>query len=117
MRKVLAIACLFAVCLVQAQDNQPTYKAVGDLVEATYYFADGSVHKKGFFKNQKLTGKWTEFDQKGNRVAIGYYNEGKKVGTWVQWKNNKLRQISYDNNVVASVSAWEEDVKIAISKQ
>lgn len=116
MKKLLAIACLLAVTLVQAQDKEPTYEAVGDQVKATYYYADGSIHKQGFFKNQKLTGQWTEFDQKGNKIAVGYYKDGKKVGTWFQWKKDVLRQINYENNVIASVNTWREDTKVAANK-
>ncbi|MFD2567154.1 toxin-antitoxin system YwqK family antitoxin [Pseudotenacibaculum haliotis] len=116
MKKLLAIACLLAVSLVQAQDKEPTYEAVGDLVKATYYYEDGTVHKQGFFKDLKLTGQWTEFDKQGNKIAVGYYKGGKKVGTWFQWKKNILRQINYENNVIASVSTWKEDTKVAVNK-
>ncbi|MFY0629081.1 MAG: nicotinic acid mononucleotide adenyltransferase [Flavobacteriaceae bacterium] len=113
MKKLLAIAFLLSFSLVQAQDNQPKYEAVGDLVKATYYYADGTIHKQGFFKNKKLTGQWTQFDKEGNKVAVGYYKQGKKVGTWFQWKKHTLRQINYDNNVIASVNTWKQEGKVA----
>ena len=116
MKKILFIACLFVGLMAQAQDQKPTYKVVGDMVKATYYHEDGAVFRQGFFKDGKLTGQWTEFDQKGNKVAIGYYKKGKKVGTWFQWKGNTLRQINYDNNTIASVSTWREDTKVAVNK-
>ncbi len=116
MKKLLAIAFLLSVMLVSAQEKEPTFEAVGDQVKATYYFADGTIHKQGFFKDKKLTGEWTQFDKKGNKVAVGFYKEGKKEGTWFQWNNNKLRQINYDNNVIASVSIWKEDTKLAFNK-
>lgn len=116
MKKLLAIICLLAVSFVQAQEKEPTYEAVGDLVKATYYFEDGSIHKQGFFKDKQLTGQWTQFDRKGNKVSIGYYKLGKKVGTWFQWKENKLRQVNYQNNTIASVSTWKEDTKLAVNK-
>lgn len=115
MKKLLAIACLLAVSLVQAQDKEPTYEVAGDLVKATYYFADGSIHKVGFFKEKKLMGKWTEFDKKGNKVAVAHYDMGKKVGTWFQWKGDVLRQINYDNNLIVSVNTWKEDTKVAVN--
>lgn len=116
MKKLLAIAFLLSFSLVQAQDKQPKYEAVGDLVKATYYYADGTVKKEGFFKNKKLTGKWTQFDTKGNKTVVGYYKQGKKVGTWFQWKKHTLRQINYDNNVIASVNTWKEEGKVAVNK-
>lgn len=108
--------CLFAFAAMQAQEVKPTYEEVGDKVKATYYHADGSIHKIGFFKNKKLDGQWTEYDQKGNKVAVGYYKKGKKVGTWFQWKGSFLREINYDNNVIASVNTWREDTKVASNR-
>ena len=116
MKKILVIACLFIASMMQAQEKAPTYEAVGDQVKATYYYEDGSVFRQGFFKDQKLTGLWTQFDQKGNKVMVGHYKAGKKVGTWFQWKGNVLRQINYDNNKIASVSNWREDTKVAVNK-
>lgn len=113
MKKLLAIICLLSFSLVQAQNKEPKFEAAGDLVKATYYYEDGTIHKQGFFKNKKLTGEWTQFDEKGNKVAVGYYKEGKKVGTWIQWRNNTLRQIKYNNNTIASVSDWKEDSRLA----
>lgn len=117
MKKLLAIALLLSFSLVQAQEKEPRYEAVGDLVKATYYFADGSIHKQGFFKDKKLTGQWTEFDQKGNKVAVGFYKEGQKTGTWFQWNRNLLRQVNYENNVIASISHWKEDTGLAINNE
>ena len=116
MKKMIFLACLFIGLVTQAQEKKPLYEAVGDLVKATYYYADGSVESQGFFKDRKLTGQWTKFDEKGNKIAIGYYKKGKKVGTWFQWKGNVLRQINYDNNKIASVSNWKEDTKVAVNE-
>jgi len=116
MKKLLAIALLLSFSIVQAQKKEPTYEAMGDLVKATYYHADGTIHKQGFFKNKKLTGQWTQFDVKGNKIAVGFYKEGKKVGTWFQWKKDVLRQINYENNVVASINTYREDTKLAVNE-
>ena len=70
MKKLVLFAFLFAFAFTQAQDKKPSFEAVGDMVKATYYYADGSIHKEGFFKNEKLDGKWTQYDKKGNKVAI-----------------------------------------------
>ncbi len=116
MKKLLAIAFLLSFSLVNAQEKEPTFEAAGDKVKATYYYADGSVEKQGFFKDKKLTGEWTQFDKKGNKVAVGFYKEGKKVGTWFHWNKNILRQVNYENNAVASVNTWKEDTKLAVNK-
>ncbi len=109
MKKLVLIAFLFAFSFAQAQGNKPTYKEVGDKVMVTYYYEDGSIHKTGFFKDEKLTGKWTQFDQKGNTVKIAYYKNGKKTGNWLQWKDGHFRQISYKDNRLVSVGDWKAD--------
>ena len=117
MKKLITFAFMLSLMLAQAQEKEPTYEAVGDLVKATYYYADGSIHRQGFFKDMKLTGKWTQFDQEGNKVAVAFYKKGQKVGTWFQWKGNVLRQINYENNTIASVNVWRQDTGIAVSNK
>ena len=109
MKKLLLVAFLFAFSFAQAQGNEPTFKEVGDKVEATYYYEDGTVHKIGFFKNKKLAGKWTQYDRKGNTVKIAYYENGKKTGNWLQWKDGQFRQIAYKDNKIVSVGEWKVD--------
>ncbi len=116
MKKLLSFVLLFSVSMIHAQEIKPSYELAGDQVKVTYYFENGAIHKQGFFKNKKLSGKWLQFDQKGNKVTSGFYKDGKKVGTWFQWTNNKLREINYDNNIIKSVSIWREDTKLAIHR-
>jgi antitoxin component YwqK of YwqJK toxin-antitoxin module len=116
MKKIVLAACFMIASIVQAQNVKPTYEEVGDLVKATYYHEDGTVFRQGFFKDQKLSGKWTEFDRKGNKVTVGYYQKGKKVGTWFHWRGDMLRQVNYENNSITSVNTWREDTKVAVNK-
>lgn len=108
MKKVLLITFFFTFSMIYAQEVKPTFEKVGEKVKATYYYEDGSVYRQGFFKNKKLTGKWTEFDKTGNTVSIAYYKKGKKTGNWLQWKDGKFRQISYDNNNIVAVGKWTD---------
>ena len=109
MKKLLIFACFFVITSLQAQETKPTFEQVGDKVKATYFYADGAVYRQGFFKNQKLAGQWTEFDQKGNKTLIAFYQNGKKIGTWYQWKNDLVREMIYENNKIVSVGKWKED--------
>ncbi len=117
MRKLIILFCVFSISCVNAQEKAPTYTKSGDLVKATYYYSDGSIKSQGFFKDKLLTGEWTEFDQKGNKIAIGHYKAGKKVGKWFQWNNNILREINYANNTIVSVNTWKEDTKLALNNE
>lgn len=114
MKKLIIFVCILTVSFIQAQDKSPLFERAGDLVKATYYHADGSIEKQGFFKNKKLEGTWTSFDKKGNKTAIAHYKKGKKVGKWFMWEGNVLREINFENSAIASVQTWKEDTKIAV---
>ncbi len=116
MKTLLSVAFLLSFSFIQSQEIEPSYEVEGDKVKATYYFADGKVYKQGFFKNKKLAGKWSEFDNKGTIVSTGFYKDGKKVGTWFQWNKNNLRQINYENNSIVTVNTWKEDTKLAVNR-
>lgn len=109
MKKLLILFCVFSLGIAQAQGTKPTYVAQGNLVKATYYFANGKIYKQGYFQNSKPTGQWIQFDKKGNKVIIGQYKAGKKVGKWFMYNKKKLREINYKNNTIASVKVWKED--------
>tara|TARA_B110000003_G_scaffold152808_3_gene153572 strand:+ start:46944 stop:47291 length:348 start_codon:yes stop_codon:yes gene_type:complete len=115
MKILLIFGFLFSLSSLHSQIKEPNFEVIGDKVKATYYFSDGSVYKQGFFKNKKLTGEWSEFDFKGNKVSTGLYKNGEKSGIWFQWSKNKLRQINYKNNIIISVSNWKEENSVAIN--
>lgn len=117
MKKILTICMLSIATIGFAQEKQPTFKAEGDLVKATYYYEDGSIKTEGFFKDKKITGEWTRFDKDGNKVQLAYYNNGNKVGKWFIWSKDSLKEINYDNNVIASVNEWRPESKVAFSNK
>lgn len=116
MKFLLALSFIFSVSLSKAQTVEPIFEKSGDEVKVTYYYKDGSVKQQGFFKDKKLTGTWTSFDQKGNKTAIAHYENGQKVGKWFLWQGDVLREINYNKNVVASVQTWREDNRLAVKQ-
>ena len=114
MKKLIIAACVLSVSLLQAQDLEPKFEKAGDLVKATYFYKDGKIKEQGFFKNKKLEGTWTSFDEKGNKTAIGHYEAGKKVGKWFMWHKDGLKEIDFKDNAIASVQVWKEETKMAI---
>ncbi|QTE21632.1 toxin-antitoxin system YwqK family antitoxin [Polaribacter cellanae] len=116
MKKLITICLFCLVAIGYAQENKPTFKAEGDLVKATYYHEDGSVSTEGYFKDKKLTGKWTRFDKKGNKTHLAFYKEGKKVGKWFMWSGENLKEITYNNNAIVDVSLWKSESKLASNK-
>ena len=114
MKKLIIVACILSVSLLQAQDIAPKFEKSGDLVKATYFYKDGKVKEQGFFKGKKLTGTWTSFDANGNKTTIAHYKAGKKVGKWFMWKKDGLREIDYNDNAIANVQVWKDETKMAI---
>ncbi len=117
MKKILALVFLFTVSICNAQEVKPTYEKAGDMVKATYYYEDGSVKERGFFKDAKLAGKWVSYDRKGEKLMIAYYDAGKKVGKWFAWNKNTLKEINYSNNVIVSIKNWSEDSRLALNEK
>ncbi len=113
MKKIIILACILAVSVLQAQ-VEPKFEKAGDLVKATYFYKDGKVKEQGFFKDKKLTGTWITFSKEGNKTAIAHYKSGKKVGKWFMWQKDGLKEIDYENNAIASVQNWKDDTKIAV---
>ena len=116
LKNLITIILLFTVSFLQSQDKEPTFKAEGNLVKATYYFEDGTVSTQGYFLDKELTGEWTRFDRKGNKTQIAYYDQGKKVGKWFVWGENSLKEINYSNNTVVNVNLWKHESKLTASK-
>jgi antitoxin component YwqK of YwqJK toxin-antitoxin module len=116
MKNLILIAIFSMNFVGSSQDKEPTYKAEGDLVKATYYYEDGNVKTEGFFKNKKLTGEWTRFDKKGNKTQTAFYEKGEKVGKWLVWNKGGLKEINYNYNVIVSVNQLKTKSKVAFNK-
>lgn len=116
MRKIITILLLSFSTIAFAQQKQPTFKAEGDLVKATYYHDNGAVKTEGFFKDNKLNGEWVSFDKKGNKIRVAYYNKGKKVGKWLLYTSpSTVKEIIYDNNSLVSVREINTEFSVAIN--
>ena len=116
MKKILTIAMFCIAAIGYSQDITPTYEAEGTLVKATYYHEDGTISKEGYFKNKKLTSKWTRFDKQGNKVQLAFYKDGKKTGKWFFWNEGSLQEVTYVNNSVKSVNVWTSESKLAFNR-
>lgn len=117
MKKLFVLVFALTIGAAQAQSKvSPTFEKEGNLVKATYYYDDGTVHQQGFFKDNKLTGMWTKFDKKGNKIAIGFYKEGKKTGKWFHWNRNQLKEVTYKNSAIEKVSIWTDATTVASNK-
>lgn len=116
MRKLVLLVLLGLSTIAYSQKKQPTFKAEGDLVKATYYHDNGAIKTQGFFKDSKLDGKWVSFDKEGNKLQLAFYEEGRKVGKWLIWTSpTTVKEIIYENNTVVSVNEKDIETGLAIN--
>ncbi len=104
MKKYMIIAAVLISSTLFAQNQSPKLEVVNNMVKATYYHENGKVQQEGFFKDGKLDGKWIAYDTQGNKLSVGEYSNGQKVGKWFFWNDAKLSQVDYSNNQVAYVT-------------
>ncbi len=106
MKRIFVIAIMLCVSITFAQEEKNvTYIDNGDLTEATYYYDNGVIQQEGTFnKAGKLHGVWTSYDINGDKVTVGKYMDGKKVGKWFFWtKDNVIKEVDYDHSKITSV--------------
>ncbi|APY10756.1 nicotinic acid mononucleotide adenyltransferase [Seonamhaeicola sp. NFXS20] len=104
---ILILAVLFIGTSVFAQESNAKVKRVQkkELTEATYFYADGSIQQKGTFnKAGKLHGTWTSYDKAGNKLAVGNYENGKKVGKWLFYANGVVNEVNYVDSKITNVA-------------
>jgi len=58
--------------------------------EYTYYFENGEVAEKGYFKDGKFHGTRTFWYPNGQKYWEGFYHEGIQVGKWIEWDEKGL---------------------------
>lgn len=106
-RGKLLLLCLaiFIGGMVTAQENEERkeLRQQGDLIEAIFYHENGQVAQKGSFKNGKLHGEWIAYDMEGNTTALGKYADGVKTGKWFFWNDDRLSEVDFQDNAIASV--------------
>lgn len=101
--KALAIIFILFIGFTFAQNVEPKFEKQDDLTKATYFFDNGDIKEVGYFKNQKLDGKWVSYNQKGKITTIANYENGKKEGTWFVVTNDTVRELTYKSNKLINV--------------
>ena len=80
-----------------------------------YFYADGKIQQQGTFNAEgKLHGTWKSYDVNGNKLAVGTYENNKKVGKWFFWTDGVLKEVDYLDSKIASVSEWKDKTKVAV---
>ncbi|NAS31810.1 nicotinic acid mononucleotide adenyltransferase [Flavobacteriaceae bacterium R38] len=113
---IMTFAMLFSVVLM-AQTDKPLMEKEGDLTKVTYFHENGKVAQIGFYKNKKIHGQWKAYDVKGKKIAVANYDEGKKVGKWLFWNENGLKEVDYSDNRIVSVTNWNNSNRVVINEK
>jgi antitoxin component YwqK of YwqJK toxin-antitoxin module len=103
MKKMLIIALMAFTFGAYAQ-VEPTFEKEGEKIKATYFHANGEKAQQGYFLNDKLEGEWKMFNDKGDKIAMGNYDQGVRTGKWLFWEGDVRSEVNFDNNKIASVS-------------
>ena len=88
---------LLGLISVAQPEQHPKFEVMGDMILATYFHENGTIHQPGFFsKDGILDGLWTSYDTHGNKVSQGNYSKGIKTGQWLFWTDNTLREVDFE---------------------
>ncbi len=107
MKKALLLIAIFSVSIATFAQTKPEMKLNKEtnLIEATYFYEDGTVSQKGTFNlEKKLHGEWTSFNTDGKAISVGSYNNGVKSGKWLFWSNDIMKEVEYSNNAIAAIN-------------
>ncbi len=115
MKKILLfLAVIFTAGATFAQ-TEPELKLNKEtnLIEATYYHANGKISQKGTFNlDKKLHGKWISYNEEGEKISIGNYTNGLKTGKWVFMSGDDKKEVEYSNNAIASVDGIKKEAPV-----
>lgn len=109
MKKIVIAAVLLASGMMFAQEVEPKFEVVDQMVKATYYHDNGQIKEQGFYLDGKLHGKWISYNEDGTKQTIGEYEKGKKTGKWFFWNENSLNEVDFNNSRVADVKKWSRE--------
>lgn len=112
MKKIIIAGLLLSAFVVSAQEIQPKYEIVDQMVKATYYYDNGQVKQEGFYKDGKLHGKWLAYNENGTKQAMGEYNNGTKTGKWFFWNDSVLSEVDYADSRIADIKRWSKDAVV-----
>lgn len=119
MKKILIVLVMLCVGFTYAQDKkEPKLEKKGDITLVTYYHDNGEISQKGMFNAEgNVHGEWKMYDAKGNKIALGSYDNGKKVGKWFFWQDDSLKEVDYIDSRIVNVNQWDNKTKVAVNNK
>lgn len=118
MKRILMLLLVLSVSFTFAQEErQLVLNEDTNLIEATFFHENGTISQTGFYtKAGKLHGKWFSYCKDGNKLISAEYNNGVKVGTWVYWMDDIIKEVDYSKNRIASVTDNYAPSRSALAK-
>ncbi|MBT8283170.1 MAG: nicotinic acid mononucleotide adenyltransferase [Muriicola sp.] len=107
MKKILCVIALLALTSYSfgQKNKELSMNEETGLIEAVYFHDNGQISQKGTFNlERKLHGEWISFNEQGDKIAQGSYDNGLRTGTWLFWQGETIKEVKYENNTVASVN-------------
>ncbi len=106
---IICMMCLSIGVTMAQETKKNLFVDKGDMIEATLFHDNGKIAQTGFYtKTNKLQGEWISFDVNGNKTAVAQYDNGKKVGTWLFYQGETLKEVNYDNAKMAAVKTYKK---------
>jgi antitoxin component YwqK of YwqJK toxin-antitoxin module len=112
MKKIILIAALLVSGVFFAQEVNPKFEIIDNMVKATYYYDNGQVKQEGTYLDGKLHGKWISYTEFGSKQTMGEYDNGAKVGKWFFWSDRSLSEVDFSESKIDAVKKWSQDALV-----
>lgn len=114
----LTIALSMLLTVVNAQsEHKNSFVIEGEQIIAKFYHDNGTVAQTGTYNlRNKLHGLWTSYNDKGEKQSQGQYFNGKKVGLWSFYNNDRLILVEYDTSKIAQVTHLEINDQTVVTR-
>lgn len=104
----LLVLLFFSTSVFSQLEKELKLNEETNLIEATYYHDNGQISQKGTFNlDRKLHGDWVNFNENGTKISAGTYTNGVRTGKWTFWNDGIIKEVEFNNNVIASVTDRE----------
>ena len=102
MKKLVILLMMFCVGFTYAQKERTLkFNKEKNLIEVVYYHDNGEISQTGYYtKDGKLHGEWYSYCQEGKKMVSAKYENGKKVGKWIYWIGDEVKEVDYSKNEV-----------------